>query len=95
MAPTAPERTGSFPLGYGLNQWDALCVYTTDGDLAIDNRAAEYALRRVAIGRKNWLFCGSDMRLPGTYSPRAFATPLTGFMSSESANSKELAAIQI
>src|SRR2546426_2100760 len=45
---------------YTLNQWDALCVYTTDGDLAIDNNAAENALRRVALGRKNWLFCGSD-----------------------------------
>ena len=45
---------------YALNQWEALCVYATDGDLAIDNNAAENALRRVAIGRKNWLFCGSD-----------------------------------
>lgn len=35
-------------------------MYTTDGDLAIDNNAAENALRRVAIGRKNWLFCGFD-----------------------------------
>ena len=35
-------------------------MYTTDGDLAIDNSASENALRRVAIGRKNWLFCGSD-----------------------------------
>jgi hypothetical protein len=52
------------PLGqaftYVFNQWEALCVYTTDGDLAIDNNAAENALRRVALGRKNWLFCGSD-----------------------------------
>ena len=47
-------------IGYALNQWDALCVYTTDGDLNIDNNASENALRRVAIGRKNWLFCGSD-----------------------------------
>ncbi len=45
---------------YALNQWEALCVYTTDGHLAIDNNAAENALRRVAVGRKNWLFCGSD-----------------------------------
>ena len=45
---------------YALNQWEALCIYTTDGDLAIDNNSAENALRRVAIGRKNWLFCGSD-----------------------------------
>jgi len=35
-------------------------VYTTDGDLNIDNNASENALRRVAIGRKNWRFCGSD-----------------------------------
>jgi transposase len=52
------------PLGqafmYAFNQWEALGVYTTDGDLAIDNNAAENALRRVALGRKNWLFCGSD-----------------------------------
>lgn len=52
------------PLGeaitYAFNQWDALTVYTTDGDLAIDNNAGENALRRVALGRKNWLFCGSD-----------------------------------
>lgn len=52
------------PLGsaitYALNQWDALNVYTTDGDLAIDNNAAERALRGIAVGRKNWLFWGSD-----------------------------------
>ena len=37
-----------------------MCVYTTDGRLAIDNNASENALRRVAVGRKNWLFAGSD-----------------------------------
>jgi len=47
-------------IAYVLNQWDALAVYVTDGNLAIDNNAAENALRRIAIGRKNWLFCGSD-----------------------------------
>ena len=45
---------------YALNQWEALCVYAGDGDLAIDNNAAENALRRIAVGRKNWLFAGSD-----------------------------------
>jgi transposase len=45
---------------YTLNQWDALCVYCTDGRLAIDNNVAENALRRVTLGRKNWLFVGSD-----------------------------------
>ncbi|MCY2926655.1 MAG: transposase, partial [Planctomycetota bacterium] len=45
---------------YALNQWSALCVYTTDGDLAIDNNVSERALRRIAIGRGNWTFLGSD-----------------------------------
>lgn len=41
-------------------QWYALNRYLEDGDLAIDNNAAERVLRTVAIGRKNWLFAGSD-----------------------------------
>ena len=45
---------------YALNQWQALCVYCTDGDLDIDNNVAERALRRIAVGRANWTFCGSD-----------------------------------
>ncbi len=52
------------PLGqaiaYTLNHWAALNCYTDEGYLAIDNNAAERALRRVALGRKNWLFAGSD-----------------------------------
>lgn len=55
-----PKSPMGQAITYALNQWEALGVYTTDGDLAIDNNAAENALRRVAIGRKNWLFCGSD-----------------------------------
>ena len=56
-APPKIRPTGS---AGRLHQWDALCVYTTDGRLAIDNNASENALRRVAVGRKNWLFAGSD-----------------------------------
>lgn len=55
-----PKSPMGQAITYALNQWEALGVYATDGDLAIDNNAAENALRRVAIGRKNWLFCGSD-----------------------------------
>lgn len=44
---------------YTRNQWQALRQYTQDGDLSIDNNAAERAMRPVAIGRKNWLFVGS------------------------------------
>lgn len=45
---------------YALNQWNALTTYTTKGFLNIDNNASERALKRVAIGRKNWLFAGND-----------------------------------
>jgi hypothetical protein len=55
-----PRSPMAQAIGYVLNQWDALCVYTTQGFLAIDNNAAERALKRVAIGRKNWLFAGND-----------------------------------
>ncbi len=52
------------PLGkavsYALTNWDALKVYTTDGLLSIDNNAAERAMRPIALGRKNYLFFGSD-----------------------------------
>jgi len=58
--PVLPKSPMGLAIRYALNQWDALCVYTTDGRLAIDNNASENALRRVAIGRKNWLFVGSD-----------------------------------
>lgn len=58
--PVLPKSPLGEAIAYALNQWQALSVYTTDGDLAIDNNASENALRRVALGRKNWLFCGSD-----------------------------------
>jgi len=45
---------------YARQQWDALIRYIHDGDLHIDNNLAERTLRTVAIGRKNWLFAGSD-----------------------------------
>jgi hypothetical protein len=47
-------------VGYTINQWSALVVYTTDARLSIDNNVSERALRRVAVGRKNWLFSGHD-----------------------------------
>jgi hypothetical protein len=45
---------------YALNQWQALCRYTEDGRLDIDNNVSERRLRDQAIGRKNWMFLGSD-----------------------------------
>jgi hypothetical protein len=45
---------------YALSRWDALLHYIEDGNVEIDNNAAERALRGVALGRKNYLFAGSD-----------------------------------
>jgi transposase len=45
---------------YALSNWIALTRYCEDGRLEVDNNAAERALRAVALGRKNWLFAGSD-----------------------------------
>jgi transposase len=45
---------------YSLARWPALCRFTTDGRLEMTNNAAERAIRPLALGRKNWLFAGSD-----------------------------------
>jgi transposase len=45
---------------YALSRWRALTRYRDDGRIEIDNNAAERALRVVALGRKNYLFAGSD-----------------------------------
>ncbi len=47
-------------IGYALARWPALVRYCDDGQVEIDNNAAERALRAVALGRKNYLFAGSD-----------------------------------
>jgi len=45
---------------YALNRWTAFTLFLEDGRVAIDNNAAERAMRPVCIGRKNYLFAGSD-----------------------------------
>ncbi len=45
---------------YALNRWPAFTLFLEDGRVAIDNNAAERAIRPIAIGRKNYLFAGSD-----------------------------------
>jgi transposase len=50
----------SLAVRYALGRWEALMRYCDDGRLEIDNNAAERALRVVALGRKNFLFAGSD-----------------------------------
>jgi transposase len=61
---TLPKLSGKSELAgairYALNRWTALARYRDDGGLEIDNNIAERAIRGVALGRKNWLFAGSD-----------------------------------
>lgn len=47
-------------IDYSLKRWQALSRYATDGRLPIDNNPVENAIRPIAIGRKNWLFVGSE-----------------------------------
>jgi transposase len=46
---------------YSLTRWEALCRYCDDGRIEIDNNAAERSLRAIALGRKNFMFAGSDV----------------------------------
>lgn len=47
-------------ISYALSNWTALTRYVDDGDLHIDNNPAENAIRPIVLGRRNWLFAGSD-----------------------------------
>jgi Transposase IS66 family/IS66 C-terminal element len=47
-------------ISYSRAQWQDLQTYTCDGDLSIDNNVSERSLRAQAIGRKNYMFVGSD-----------------------------------
>jgi len=54
-----PKSSLGKAVRYSLNQWDELKVFLGDGGLPIDNNETERELRRLTIGRKNWLFVGS------------------------------------
>ena len=45
---------------YMLTRWAAFTVFLRDGRICLTNKAAERALRGIALGRKGWLFAGSD-----------------------------------
>jgi hypothetical protein len=64
-----PKSPQGQAIAYALTNWKALIRYGEDGDLEIDNNGAE---RGVAVGRKSWLFFGSDnggRQLPPDCSP--------------------------
>jgi transposase len=59
-AKVLPKSPMGEAFGYALNNWSALVRYTEAGFLTIDNNVAEREMKRIAIGRKNWLFVGSE-----------------------------------
>jgi transposase len=59
-AEALPRSNLGKAIAYARGQWDALQVYLEHGFLRIDNNVAENAIRPVVLGRKNWLFAGSD-----------------------------------
>jgi transposase len=59
-----PKSSLAKAVSYARNQWAALRRYTEDGRLTIDNNVSERTLRHQAIGRKNWLFLGSEAAGP-------------------------------
>jgi transposase len=71
QASVLPKSPLGVALRYTLNQWDVLGAFLEDAKRPLDNNPAEAALRRVALGRKNFLFVGNDEageNLAGLYS---------------------------
>jgi hypothetical protein len=61
IVPELPGKSGTAKvIRYALTRWEALGRFIDDGTIEIDNNAAERAIRPIALGRKNWVFAGSD-----------------------------------
>jgi hypothetical protein len=60
LARTSTKGKLAVAIRYSTTRWPALTRYTTDGRLEMSNNAAERAIRPLALGRKNYLFAGSD-----------------------------------
>jgi transposase len=60
LATVSKKSELAVAIRYALTRWTALTRYRDDGGIEIDNNTAEQSLRAVAVGRKNYLFAGSD-----------------------------------
>jgi transposase len=60
LARISAKSTLAKAIRYTLSRWTALTRYVTDGRLEMSNNAAERAMKPPVLGRKNYLFCGSD-----------------------------------
>jgi transposase len=56
----SPKGPLAKAIDYQLNHWAAFTRFLDDGRICLSNNAAERAIRGIAIGRRNWTFCGSD-----------------------------------
>jgi transposase len=45
---------------YAVHEWEAVCCYVNNGQAEIDNNTAERLMKPICLGRKNYLFCGSE-----------------------------------
>jgi transposase len=63
-------------MDYALKRWVAFTRFLDDGRVRLTNNAAERAVRGIAVGRRNWTFCGSDS---GGLRPRLHGACSTGF----------------
>ncbi len=60
LAKLSQKSDVAVAIRYALERWSALLRFSEDGRIEMDNNAAERSLRAVALGRKNYLFAGSD-----------------------------------
>ncbi len=56
----APNGGSAKAVAYTLRRWPALRLYADSGNLPIDNNPVENSIRPIALGKKNWLFAGSE-----------------------------------
>lgn len=56
-----PKSSLAIAIKYTLKRWQGLTIYATDPILSIDSNAIERAIRYIALGRRNWMFCASEI----------------------------------
>ena len=56
----SPKGPLAKSIDYQFNHWAAFTRFLDDGRICLSNNAAERSIRGIAVGRRNWTFCGSD-----------------------------------
>ena len=66
-------------MDYTLKRWPALIRYAESGHLPIDNNPVENTIRPIAVGKKNWLFAGSERALECSSGKTGFRNVINGY----------------